>query len=442
MNGLRSKVVIETDGKLMTGRDVLVAALLGAEEYGFATAPLVTMGCVMMRVCNLDTCPVGIATQNPELRKRFKGKPEYVVNFMHFIAQELREYMAKLGIRTVDELIGRTDLLKVKETEEGSKASRIDLSQIINNPFVNSDEPHRFNPADVYNFELEKTIDEKVILKQLEPAFKNKKKKHSIEIDVTNTDRSVGTIFGSEITKHFGDNTLEDDTFKVKCNGAGGQSFGAFIPKGLTLELVGDSNDYFGKGLSGGKLVVYPPKGSTFKRDENIIIGNVALYGATSGNAFISGVAGERFCVRNSGAIAVVEGVGDHGCEYMTGGRVAILGKTGKNFAAGMSGGIAYVLDEDSDLYMRMNKELVSVSVVSEKADILELKNMIEEHVKATDSPKGKEILDNFDEYVPKFKKILPNDYAKMMQTMYAMEEKGMTPEQAKIEAFYINTRK
>ena len=442
MNGLRSKVVIETDGKLMTGRDVLVAALLGAEEYGFATAPLVTMGCVMMRVCNLDTCPVGIATQNPELRKRFKGKPEYVVNFMHFIAQELREYMAKLGIRTVDELIGRTDLLKVKETKDGSKASRIDLSQIINNPFVNSDEPQRFNPADVYNFELEKTIDEKVILKQLEPAFKNKKKKHSIEIDVTNTDRSVGTIFGSEITKHFGDNTLEDDTFKVKCNGAGGQSFGAFIPKGLTLELVGDSNDYFGKGLSGGKLVVYPPKGSTFKREENIIIGNVALYGATSGNAFISGVAGERFCVRNSGAIAVVEGVGDHGCEYMTGGRVAILGKTGKNFAAGMSGGIAYVLDEDSDLYMRMNKELVSVSVVSEKADILELKNMIEEHVKATDSPKGKEILDNFDEYVPKFKKILPNDYAKMMQTMYAMEEKGMTPEQAKIEAFYINTRK
>ncbi|CDF14173.1 glutamate synthase (Ferredoxin) [Eubacterium sp. CAG:581] len=298
------------------------------------------MGCVMMRVCNLDTCPVGIATQNPELRKRFKGKPEYVVNFMHFIAQELREYMAKLGIRTVDELIGRTDLLKVKETEEGSKASRIDLSQIINNPFVSSDEPQRFNPADVYNFELEKTIDEKVILKQLEPAFKNKKKKHSIEIDVTNTDRSVGTIFGSEITKNFGDNTLEDDTFKVKCNGAGGQSFGAFIPKGLTLELVGDSNDYFGKGLSGGKLVVYPPKGSTFKRDENIIIGNVALYGATSGKAFISGVAGERFCVRNSGAIAVVEGVGDHGCEYMTGGRVAILGKTGKNFAAGMSGGI------------------------------------------------------------------------------------------------------
>lgn len=442
LNGLRSKVVIETDGKLMTGRDVLVAALLGAEEFGFATAPLVTMGCVMMRVCNLDTCPVGIATQNPELRKRFKGKPEYVVNFMHFIAQELREYMAKLGIRTVDELVGRSDLLRVKEVEAGSKGAKIDMSKIINNPYANTDAPRIFNSEDAYDFELENTIDEKIILKELSPAFKNKKRKHSIEIDVTNTDRSVGTIFGSEVTKHFGENTLEDDTFTVKCNGAGGQSFGAFIPKGITLELVGDSNDYFGKGLSGGKLIVYPPKGSTFKREENIIIGNVALYGATSGKAFISGVAGERFCVRNSGAIAVVEGVGDHGCEYMTGGRVVILGKTGKNFAAGMSGGIAYVLDEDSNLYMNMNKELVSVSGVTEKYDVAELKDIITEHVNVTGSPKGKEILDNFEEYLPKFKKVLPNDYAKMMQTMYAMEEKGMSPEQAKIEAFYINTRK
>ena len=442
LNGLRSKVVIETDGKLMTGRDVLVAALLGAEEFGFATAPLVTMGCVMMRVCNLDTCPVGIATQNPELRKRFKGKPEYVVNFMHFIAQELREYMAKLGIKTVDELVGRSDLLRVKEAEAGSKGAKIDMSKIINNPYANTDAPRIFNSEDAYDFELENTIDEKIILKELSPAFKNKKRKHSIEIDVTNTDRSVGTIFGSEVTKHFGENTLEDDTFTVKCNGAGGQSFGAFIPKGITLELVGDSNDYFGKGLSGGKLIVYPPKGSTFKREENIIIGNVALYGATSGKAFISGVAGERFCVRNSGAIAVVEGVGDHGCEYMTGGRVVILGKTGKNFAAGMSGGIAYVLDEDSNLYMNMNKELVSVSGVTEKYDVAELKDIITEHVNVTGSPKGKEILDNFEEYLPKFKKVLPNDYAKMMQTMYAMEEKGMSPEQAKIEAFYINTRK
>ena len=440
MNGLRSKVVIETDGKLMTGRDVLVAALLGAEEYGFATAPLVTMGCVMMRVCNLDTCPVGIATQNPELRKRFKGKPEYIINFMHFIAQELREYMARLGIRTVDELVGRSDLLVVKETEENSRESKIDLTQILNNPYVNTDAPRTFVPADVYDFELEKTVDERVILKKMATALKNKTKR-TIEIEVTNTDRSVGTIFGSEITKRYHDNTLEDDYFTVKCKGAGGQSFGAFIPKGLTLELDGESNDYFGKGLSGGKLIVYPPKGSTFKRDENIIIGNVALYGATSGKAFISGVAGERFCVRNSGAIAVVEGVGDHGCEYMTGGRVVVLGKTGKNFAAGMSGGIAYVLDEDSSLYRNMNKEMVSISGVTEKYDVVELKDIIAEHVEATGSPKGREILDNFEEYLPKFKKVLPNDYAKMMQAIFLMEEKGMSPEQAKIEAFYINTR-
>lgn len=440
MNGLRSKVVIETDGKLMTGRDVLVAALLGAEEFGFATAPLVTMGCVMMRVCNLDTCPVGIATQNPELRKKFKGKPEYIVNFMHFIAQELREYMARLGIRTVDELVGRSDLLSVKKADMDSKEYKLDLSKILSNPFVNSDAPKRFNPDDIYDFELEKTIDEKVLLKKLGTALKSKTKK-KIEIDVTNTDRSVGTIFGSEITKRYHDNTLDDDSYVVKCNGAGGQSFGAFIPKGLTLELEGDSNDYFGKGLSGGKLIVYPPKGSVFKRDENIIIGNVALYGATSGKAFISGVAGERFCVRNSGAIAVVEGVGDHGCEYMTGGRVVVLGTTGKNFAAGMSGGIAYVLDENSDLYTKLNKELVSIGGVTEKYDVAELKDMIAEHVKVTGSPKGQEILDNFEEYLPKFKKVLPNDYAKMMQAIYLMEEKGMSPEQAKIEAFYMNTR-
>ena len=269
-------------------------------------------------------------------------------------------------------------------------------------------------------------------------ALKNKTKK-TIEIDVTNTDRTVGTIFGSEITKRYGDHELEDDTYTVKCNGSGGQSFGAFIPKGLTLELIGDSNDYFGKGLSGGKLIVYPPANSTFKQDENIIIGNVALYGATSGKAFINGVAGERFCVRNSGATAVVEGVGDHGCEYMTGGRVVVLGKTGKNFAAGMSGGVAYVLDENRDLYMKMNKELVSLNSVTEKHDINELKSIIEEHVNATNSQKGKEILDNFDEYLPKFKKILPYDYARMLSTIIKYEEKGMSSEEAQIEAFYAN---
>ena len=315
MNDLRSKVRLETDGKLMTGRDVAIAAMLGAEEFGFATAPLVTMGCVMMRVCNLDTCPVGVATQNPELRKRFKGKPEYVINFMHFVAQELREYMAKLGVRTVDELVGRSDLLKVKEHAAGKWADKIDLSAIINNPYLDTDKGMKFDSAQVYDFELEKTLDMQVLMKEFKSALHNKKKK-KIEINVKNTDRSLGTIFGSEITKRYQD-TLEDDTFVVKCNGSGGQSFGAFIPKGLTLNLSGDSNDYFGKGLSGGKLTLAPPKNVKFKPHENIIVGNVALYGATSGKAFINGVAGERFCVRNSGALAVVEGVGDHGCEYM-----------------------------------------------------------------------------------------------------------------------------
>ena len=438
MNGLRNKVRIETDGKLMSGRDVAIAALLGAEEYGFATAPLVTMGCVMMRVCNLDTCPAGIATQNPELRKRFAGKPEYVENFMKFIAEELREYMAKLGCRTVDEMVGRSDLLKVREDLTG-REKEIDLSRILNNPYAGPKEKVTFDPKHVYDFELEKSKDETVLLKQLGSALTNKQRR-SIDVEVTNTDRSFGTIFGSEITKKYGTG-LEEDTFVVKCTGAGGQSFGAFIPKGLTLELVGDSNDYFGKGLSGGKLVVYAPAGVKYKKDENIIIGNVALYGATSGKAFISGVAGERFCVRNSGASAVVEGVGDHGCEYMTGGRVVVLGKTGKNFAAGMSGGIAYVLDEDNDLYTRMNKEMVFSEEVSNKYDVMELKDMIKEHVAFTNSEKGKGILDNFSEYLPKFKKVIPYDYNRMLMAIVQMEEKGLSSEQAQIEAFYANTR-
>lgn len=439
MNGLRNKVIIETDGKLMSGRDVAIAAILGAEEFGFATAPLVTLGCVMMRVCNLDTCPVGIATQNPELRKRFKGKPEYVINFMRFIAEELREYMAKLGVRTVDELVGRTDLLRQRTDVEGN-ASKVDLSKILNNPFAGEDYKIQYSNKQVYDFKLEETVDEKVLLKKLKSAIQNKQKR-KIEIDVTNIDRTLGTILGSEITKKYY-NTLNDDTFTVKCHGSGGQSFGAFIPKGLTLELVGDSNDYFGKGLSGGNLVVYPQSNVKFKEDENIIIGNVALYGATSGKAFINGVAGERFCVRNSGVTAVVEGVGEHGCEYMTGGRVVILGKTGKNFAAGMSGGIAYVLDEDRDLYTRLNKTLVSLEAVTSKYDVLELKELIEEHVERTNSKKGKEILDNFGEYLPKFKKIIPHDYKRMLNAIVQMEEKGLSSEQAQIEAFYANTRK
>jgi len=433
-NGLRNKVIIETDGKLMSGRDVAIAALLGAEEYGFATAPLVTMGCVMMRVCNLDTCPVGVATQNPELRKRFKGKPEYVVNFMRFIAEELREYMAKLGVRTVDELVGRHDLLKINEAMEPKINGKVVLDNILNSEYKY--EPVAYKEKNVYDFELEKTVDEKVLCKKMLKAL-DKKEKADVSVNVINTDRSLGTIFGSEITRRYGDDTLDDDAYHVNCNGAGGQSFGAFIPKGLTLELSGDSNDYFGKGLSGGKLIVYPPKGAKYQEDKNIIIGNVALYGATSGEAYINGVAGERFAVRNSGATAVVEGIGEHGCEYMTGGRVVVLGSTGKNFAAGMSGGIAYVLDEDRNLYTKLNKEMVKSEEVTSKYDVTELKEMIENHVKYTNSKKGKEILDNFADYLPKFKKIIPHDYEKMLTAIAHMEEKGLSNEQAQIEAFY-----
>lgn len=435
MNGLRDKVILETDGKLMSGKDVLVAALLGAEEFGFATAPLVTMGCVMMRVCNLDTCPVGIATQNPELRKRFRGKPEYVINFMEFIAKELREYMAKLGVRTVDELVGRTDLLKEKSVILKEKGKNIDLTRVLNNPYTS--EKIEYCKKSVYDFGLEKTVDESVLLKEFKDAIKSGKKK-TVTLNITNIDRTLGTILGSEITKNNEDG-LEEDSLKVKCNGSGGQSFGAFIPKGLTLEIEGDSNDYFGKGLSGGKLIIYPPREAKFKSEDNIIIGNVSLYGATSGKAFINGVAGERFCVRNSGAIAVVEGVGEHGCEYMTGGRVAILGKTGKNFAAGMSGGIAYVLDEDRDLYMKLNKELIVSEEITSKSDAQELKTMIEEHVNATNSPKGKEILESFEEYLPKFKKILPKDYDRMLKSIASFQAKGLSYEEAQIEAFYEN---
>ncbi len=430
MNKLRNKVVIETDGKLMTGRDVAIAAILGAEEYGFATAPLVTLGCAMMRVCNLDTCPFGVATQNPELRKRFAGKPEYVANFMRFIAQELREYMSKLGVRTIDELVGRTDLLKTKDDLTESQ-KQIDLSAILNVDFMG--EKEEYHHKNLYDFKLSETLDERVLEKQ----FKlNQTGGQTVELEVKNTDRSLGTAFGSELTKKFG-GSLDEDSFKVICNGSGGQSFGAFIPKGLTLELSGDSNDYYGKGLSGGKLVLYPPKNSRFEAEKNIIVGNVALYGATSGKAYINGVAGERFCVRNSGATAVVEGVGDHGCEYMTGGCVVVLGRTGKNFAAGMSGGIAYVLDEHHHLYRRLNKELVECTELHEKVDIDRVKALIEEHVKATGSEKGKRVLADFGAYLPLFKKIIPHDYKRMIEEIAAKEAKGLDSEQAKIEAFY-----
>ena len=391
----------------------------------------------MMRVCNLDTCPVGVATQNPELRKRFRGKPEYVENFMRFIAQELREYMARLGVHTVDEMVGRTDLLRqsVEASQAEPHKGKVDLSAILNNPYVGNGQKVTFDPKAVYNFELEKTLDEKVLLKKCGKAIA--KGEHiELNVDVTNTDRTFGTILGAEITRQTGKG-LPDDTIVINCHGAGGQSFGAFIPKGLTLNLTGDSNDYFGKGLSGGKLIVKVPEKAAYKPEENIIIGNVALYGATSGYAFINGVAGERFAVRNSGAYAVVEGVGEHGCEYMTGGRVVVLGRTGKNFAAGMSGGIAYVLDVENKLYKNINKAMISIEKVENKYDKKELRDLIEAHVAATGSKLGAKVLADFDAYLPHFKKLIPNEYKKMLTLSAKLEEKGLTSEQAQMEAFY-----
>ena len=435
-NGLRSRVVIETDGKLMSGRDVAIAALLGAEEFGFATAPLITMGCAMMRVCNLDTCPFGVATQNSELRKRFTGKPEYVENFMKFIAQELREYMAKLGFRTLDEMCGHSELLKIKEKCSFPRANLVDMSRIIGWKAPDGAKSH-FDPADIYDFQLEKTVDEKELLKAFEKA--KKAKKGTFSLSISSTDRTVGTILGSEIQKNFG-GTLKDDSFVVNCTGGGGQSFGAFIPKGMTLRLEGDANDYLGKGLSGGKIVVYPSKNATYKAEENIIIGNVALYGATSGEAYINGLAGERFCVRNSGAVAVAEGCGDHGLEYMTGGTAVILGPTGRNLAAGMSGGIAYVLDENHDLYLRLNKQLVSMGEVTDKHDIDTLRDLIERHTKETGSKLGKKILADFDTYITSFKKIIPNDYQRMMTEIAKGEARGLNHEESVMEAFKVVT--
>ena len=439
LNGLRSRVIVEADGKLMSGRDVAIACMLGAEEFGFATAALVTMGCCMMRVCNLGTCPAGIATQNEKLRKNFAGKPEYVMNFMRFVAQELREHMARLGVRTVNDLVGRTDLLKVREHAVNQRAATVDLSAILTNPYEGQDVKRHFDPADVYNFHLEETADMKILLKRLKSALQKGEPK-TVSLPVTSTDRTLGTILGSDITRLYG-NTLAEDTYTVKCTGGAGQSFGAFIPQGLTLELEGDCNDYMGKGLSGGKIIVYPPKSAKYKPEENIIVGNVALYGATSGKAFLNGMAGERFAVRNSGAWAVVEGVGDHGCEYMTGGQVLVLGPTGKNFAAGMSGGIAYVWDEARDLYLRLNKTMVSMDPVTDKHDIVQIRQMLTEHVAATGSPKAKEILAHLEEKAACFKKILPRDYDRMLRTIAEFEDQGMSHEEAEIEAFHANTK-
>ena len=433
MNGLRKQVVIETDGKLMSGRDVAIAAILGAEEFGFATAPLVTLGCIMMRVCNLDTCPMGVATQNPELRKKFMGKPEYVENFMKFIAEELREYMAKLGVKSVDELVGRTDLLKKKDNLEGN-AAKIALDRIL---LQTSDEDCTFNKEFLYDFKLEQEMDETLLAneKGLKDAIK-KGKAYEVNVNVTNINRTFGTLIGSEVTKAHPEG-LPEDTIVMNCIGSGGQSFGAFVPAGVRMNLVGDCNDYYGKGLSGGKLVLRAPEDATYDAEDNIIVGNVVLYGATSGEAYIAGMAGERFCVRNSGAKTVVEGVGEHGCEYMTGGVAVVLGPTGKNFAAGMSGGIAFVLDENNCLYRNLNKGMVLMEKVENKPDKEMLKDLLEKHVAYTGSEKAKAILEDFEGNLGKFKKIIPEDYKKMMQLTAAFEEQGMNREEAKIEAFY-----
>lgn len=433
LNGLRDRVRLETDGKLMTGRDVAIAALLGAEEFGFATAPLISLGCVMMRVCNLDSCPVGIATQNKELRNRFKGKPEYVINFMYFIAEELREYMAKLGFRTVEEMIGRFDRLKQKENIKGYKRSKVNLSSIFVQDKKFLSLKNKFNKN--HKIELAKTLDRSLLIPMIEKYF-NGENTLNLDIDIMNTDRTLGTLLGSEITRKYGYNTLKDDAITLNCTGSGGQSIGAFIPKGITIKVNGDCNDYLGKGLSGGKIVVKNPKDCNIKPEENIIIGNVALYGATSGKAFINGVAGERFCVRNSGAIAVVEGVGAHGCEYMTGGTVVLLGECGINFAAGMSGGIAYIYNKNNNFNSNLNKEMVEIEKLDD-SDIDKVKSLIEEHVEATDSNLGTQLLLNWSIESNKFLKVVPNDYKKIITLIDEKKAEGLNHEDAVLAAFY-----
>jgi glutamate synthase (ferredoxin) len=438
LNNLRSRIYVETDGQLKTGRDVAIAALLGAEEFGFATAPLVAMGCIMMRVCHLNTCPVGVATQDPVLRAKFGGDPDHAVNFMRFIAEELREVMAKLGFRTVNEMIGRTDRLEPSRAIAHWKAKGLDFSNILYQPPVGP-EVGRYRQID-QDHGLDRSLDLTLLLNICKPAI-DKGERVRAEVPIKNVHRVVGTIVGNEITKKWGAKGLAEDTIQIKFKGSAGQSFGAFMPRGMSFTLEGDANDYFGKGLSGGKIVVYPPAGSTFKPEENIIIGNVAFYGATSGEAYIRGMAGERFCVRNSGVNAVVEAVGDHGCEYMTGGRVIVLGQTGRNFAAGMSGGIAYVMDENGTFAGRCNQQMIGLEKVEDPAEINEVREMIERHLKYTRSERAKTILDNWQAYVPKFVKVMPKDYKRMLQAIKTVTDQGLSGEDAIMAAFEANAK-
>jgi glutamate synthase (ferredoxin) len=438
LNNLRSRIYVEADGQLKTGRDVAVAALLGAEEFGFATAPLVVMGCIMMRVCHLNTCPVGVATQDPRLRARFAGDPDHVVNFMRFVAQELREIMAKLGFRTLNEMIGRTDKLVPWKAIDHWKARGLDLTPILYQPNV-PDDVGRYRQQD-QDHGLEKSLDVTKLLEVCKPAIERGEKVRA-EMTIHNVNRVVGTITGSEITKKHGPNGLPEDTVHIKFNGSAGQSFGAFVPRGMTLELEGDANDYFGKGLSGGKLIIYPPKGSTFESRDNIIIGNVALYGATAGEIFVCGMAGERFAVRNSGVSAVVEAIGDHGCEYMTGGRVVILGRTGRNFAAGMSGGIAYVLDERGDFASRCNMELVGLEKVTDADEAEELWKLIQRYQTYAKSKQAATILGDWKTYLPKFVKVMPQDYKRVLLSLKKVESQGLSGDEAIMAAFEENVK-
>ena len=433
INNLRSRIVVETDGQLKTGRDVAVAALLGAEEFGFATTGLVAMGCIMMRVCHLDTCPVGVATQNPDLRAKFTGSPDHIVNFLNFVAQDLREWMAKLGFRTINEMVGQVERLKQREDITHWKAKHLDLSKILHKPVSRREEPHYCCvPQD---HKLENSIDYQTLLDLCDRAISGGEKVHA-KLPVRNINRVVGTILGSEVTRRVGPDGLPEDTIHLHFDGSAGQSFGAFVPSGVTLELEGDANDYFGKGLSGGKLVLYPPNGSMFVPRDNIIVGNVAFYGATNGEAYIRGMAGERFCVRNSGVRAVVEAVGDHACEYMTGGRVVVLGPTGRNFAAGMSGGVAYVYDEDGTFAGHCNQEMSDLEPLKESDEVAEVKGMIERHASYTGSALAGEILANWGGAMKKFVRVMPRDYRRIQKAIEAAKESGLSGEDAMLAAF------
>ena len=437
MNNLRSRIRVETDGQMKTGRDVIVATLLGAEEYGFSTAPLVTLGCILMRVCHLNTCPVGVATQDPKLRKKFTGEAQYAVNFMRFVAEEVREYMAMLGFRTINEMVGRTECLGMNRAITHWKSKGVDLSKILQQPDMPAS-VGRFQ-TDAQDHGLEKALDNTTLLALCRPAIE-RGQKVSATLPIRNINRVVGTITGAEITRRHGPEGLPDDTIQLRFIGSAGQSFGAFVPRGMTLTLEGDSNDYLGKGLSGGKLVVFPSTTATFPAEDNVIIGNVAFYGATSGEGYIRGMAGERFCVRNSGVNAVVEGVGDHGCEYMTGGRVVVLGPTGRNFAAGMSGGVAYVLDEAGDFARRCNMEMVSLAKLEDAEEIALVHGMIARHAQYTGSKRAEEILAGWSQWVPYLVRVMPNDYRRVLDAQKKMRDNGMSQEEAEMAAFEVNS--